>query len=161
MVTVVSDTEPTVRFGAWKDEISALVSGAIVGVIIWILAYILDQYVIGMIACKTGSSIIDCSDAPAVSAAFALVFASIAGLTILVRRRIFRPLLVVLAAGISLWGITGSWLQAHTIVDFLLTIVVSALMYLVFAWFAKLRQFWISLVISIVLVVIFRLMISL
>jgi hypothetical protein len=161
MVTVVSDTEPTVRFGAWKDEISALVSGAIVGVTMWLLAYILNQYVIGMIACRTGSSIISCSDAPTVSAVVALIFASVAGLTLLVRRRIFRPLLVVLSAILTLWGISGSWLAAHTLVDFLLTVVVTSLVYVVFAWFAKVRQFWISLAISIVLVVIFRVMITL
>jgi hypothetical protein len=161
MVTVVSNTESTVRFGAWKDEISAFVGGTIVGVATWILTYILNQYVIGMIACRADSSIIGCSDAPVVSAAFGLIFASVAGLTVLVRRRVFRPLLVVLAAGISLWGINGSWLVSHNLLDFLLSVVITALVYLVFAWFAKVRQFWISLLITVVLVVIFRLMITL
>ena len=161
MVEVVSDTEPAVRFAAWKDEISALASGAIAGVMTWVLTYILTEYVLGMIACRTGSSIIGCNDAGSVSAIIALIIASIAGLTILVRRRIFRPLLVVLAAGISLWGINGSWLEERNIVNFLLTVVVTALVYVVFAWFAKVRQFWIALVISVLLVIIFRLAITL
>jgi uncharacterized protein (DUF486 family) len=161
MVEVISDTEPTVRFAAWKDELSALASGAIVGALTWVLAYLLTEYVLGMIACRTGSSIVSCSDAGFVSAVIGLILASVAGLTILVRRRIFRPLLVVLAAGISLWGVNGSWLEERSVFSLILSVIITALVYLVFAWFAKIRQFWIALIISVLLVIIFRLAITL
>lgn len=162
MVQVVSDTEPAVVTSpAWQAELSALASGAIVGVATWILTYILSEYVIGMIACGTGSSLIACSSAPSVSAGLSLVFASLVGLTLLVRRRVFRPLLVVLMAAITLWGINGSWLDERNLANMLLTVLVSALVYVVFSWFAKIRQFWIAFVVSIVLVVLFRLVLSL
>lgn len=161
MVEVVTDNEPAVKQSVWRDEASVAISGALVGLLIWILTYVLTEYVIGRIACNTGSSIISCSDAPGVSAGFALVFASLAGLTILVQRRIFRPLLVVLMSAITLWGINGAWLNERTVVNVILTIIMAALTYLVFAWFAKLRQFWISAGISLLIVVIFRLLMSL
>jgi hypothetical protein len=161
MVEVMSDTEPTVKPSVWQNEVSAALSGALVGLITWILSYILSEYVIGQIACKTSSSIIACSDAPGVSAGFALVFASLAGLTFLVQRRIFRPLLVALASAITLWGVTGSWLNDRSFIDALLTVIMTAIVYLVFTWFAKLRQFWVSALISILLIVIFRLLINL
>ncbi len=161
MVKVVSDTEPAVKELVWKDELSALATGAITGVVTWVVAYALNKYVIGTIACRTGSSIISCGDAGVVSAALALIVASIVGLTLLVRQRIFRPLLVVLAAAISLWGIDGSWLNEQSILNFLLTVLLMAVVYLVFGWFTKLRQFWIAAVISVVLVISFRLIITL
>ncbi|MDB5165857.1 MAG: rane protein of unknown function [Candidatus Saccharibacteria bacterium] len=158
MVEVVSNTEPAVRWSAWRDEVSALASGALVGAATWILTYALSEYVIGQIACRAGSSIISCESSVSISAMIALIFASVAGLVLLVRRRVFRPLLVVLAAATTLWGVGASWLVERTLFDFVLTVLISALVYLVFAWFAKIRQFWLALGVLIVLVIVFRLM---
>lgn len=161
MVKVISDTEPPVRFGAWQDEVSALVGGALVGLLTWILTYVFSKYVVGLIACQTGSSLIGCGDATSVSAVFALIFASLAGLTLLVRRRVFRPLLVVIAAAATLWGINGSWLVEQSFLSFLLTVILASVIYLVFGWFSKIRQFWLAVVVTVGLVIIFRLLISL
>jgi len=161
MVKVLSDTEPPVKISAWQDEVSAFVSGALVGLATWILTYLLSEYVIGVIACRSGSSLIGCDDSTAVSAGFALIFASLAGLTLLVRRRVFRPLLVVLAATITLWGINGSWLEQRTLGNVLLTVLIMGLIYLMFAWFGKIRQFGVAIAATVVLVVLFRLILSL
>jgi len=161
MVKVLSDNEPPVKFSAWQDEVSAFVGGALVGLATWILTYLLSEYVIGIIACRSGSSLIGCDDTTMVSAGFALIFASLAGLTFLVRRRLFRPLLVVLAATVTLWGINGSWLEERTLGNVLLTMLVAALIYLMFGWFSKIRQFGIAIAVTIVLVIVFRLLLSL
>lgn len=158
MVKVINDSVSTVRFSAWNEEVSGLVSGALVGVVTWLLTYGLSQYVVGQIACQAGSSIISCDSAISVSATIALIIASVVGLILLVRRRVFRPLLVVLAAAVTLWGLNASWLAERNIVDFSLTIIVAALVYAVFAWFAKIRQFWLSLSVLTIIIVIFRVM---
>lgn len=157
MVKVISDSEPAVRFGAWKDEASGLVGGALVGLVTWLLTYGLSEYVIGQIACRAGSSLISCDSSVSVSASIALIFASIAGLILLVRRRVFRPLLVVLAAAITLWGVNTTWLVERSFLNFILTVLVAALVYAVFAWFAKIRQFWLSLSVLTIVIVVFRL----
>jgi len=161
MVKVLSDSEPPVKFSVWQDEVSAFVGGALVGLATWTLTYLLSEYVIGIIACRSGSSLIGCDDTTVVSAGFALIFASLAGLTFLVRRRLFRPLLVVLAATVTLWGMNGSWLEERTLGNVLLTMLVAATIYLMFGWFSKIRQFGIAIAVTVALVIVFRLLLAL
>ena len=93
---------------------------------------------------------------PAYSMIVAIIISTIAGVANLARLRIYRPLLIGLAAAISLWGlqvITGglAWYWAA-----LVFVALFALAYAVFAWLARLRNFILALVVTIVLVVLVR-----
>ena len=161
MVQIKTEQVDTaVAMQSWRRVLPTLLSGAIAGVVTWIGTFLLSEYVIGPIACRVGSSIVSCGDNVAVSGNMALIVAGVVGLGLLVRQRALRPLLVVLAAVASLWGL-GSWVSSDAwYVALLLTVVLSALVYAVFTWFSELRRFWVALAINIVLVLAFRLLVS-
>ena len=161
MVKVLDQIEPVVRQETTRELISSIWIGAIFGALTWVFTYILSQYVIGKIACSLGSSLVSCTDAVPVAAGVAVVLASIVGLVFLVRERAFRPLLIVLATIVTLWGINGSWLETPTFVTFLATLLLSALGYTVFGWFSRVRNFPVALAITVVLVIVFRIIIAL
>lgn len=74
----------------------------------------------------------------------------------LARLRVYRPLLVVLAATIALWGMHG--IVASTAWYWVVAIfaVLFGLSYALFAWIARIRNFVMALVVTIVVVVVVR-----
>ncbi len=138
-----------------RDFIGVLVSGAIAGLAAFVLYALLNKFVFSAVLCRAESTG-DCSQAPAYSMIVAIIISTIAGVANLARLRIYRPLLIGLAAAISLWGlqvITGglAWYWAA-----LVFVALFALAYAVFAWLARLRNFILALVVTIVLVVLVR-----
>ena len=100
-----------------------------------------------------------CDQAPSYAAMVAVIVASLFGLIVLARMRSYRPLLVVLATAIALWGIqalatTLPWYWALVGMT-----VLVALAYALFAWIARLRSFVLAFVVTIVIVVVLRLII--
>ena len=161
MVKVMDQPEPVMEQGSVRELISAAWIGAVVGILTWILTYVLSHYVIGSIACRVGSSLVDCADTVPVAAGIGLILSVIVGMVLLVREMAFRPLLVTLAAAVALWGINGSWLDNPSFLSFFATLIVSTLIFAVFDWFSRVRNFWLSLVVTIILVIIFRLLVVL
>lgn len=161
MVKVLGQEEPIAGSISWKLLIPLVITGLAVGALTLLGVYLLNQYVVGQIACQVGSSLIDCSDAPSFSSGIALIVTTIAGLIVMVRRRVYRPLLVAIATLVSLWGIGASWPEQLTIFSGLLVIAATALVYALIGWFALIRNFLISLAAIVVSVVVIRILIML
>lgn len=144
---------------SWRQLQSAAWIGAGAGVMIWILSYLLTNYVVGPVACRLGTSLIGCGEASYIASIIALILIGIVALIMAVRERLYRPLFVVLAATLVLWGVRGSWLAGGGYIGFLLTALVTAFVYATFTWLSTVRNFWVALGSTILTVVIFRLII--
>lgn len=140
--------------------VAIIVLGAVIGLVVWGLSVVLDTYVFSAIFCK-GAGTLQCAGTSQYAEIAATIIGAGVGLFFLVRLQVFRPLLVVLAATASLWGIVGladllPWYGIGLSAVFLY-----AFAYGVFAWVARLRSFWLVLVILIALVASVRLVLSL
>ena len=142
------------------DVISAAGVGAAVGVITWVAMTLLERYVFTAVMCG-GDGAGDCSNAASYALIVAMILGALAGLIALVQTRIYRPLLVVIAATATLWSFSEKllsgveWYWALPI-----SAVLFALTYILFAWIARIRSFILSAVLSVVLVVIVRLVMN-
>lgn len=151
---------PTIYMPMAKRELVQIaLLGAAVGLIVWILTSLLDTYVYHGLLCQA-SEANQCASVPTFASLTGTIIGAMLGLVGLVRLRLFRPLLVVLAAMFSLWEITsiiggGSWF-----VVLLVTAGMYALAYCAFAWIARLTNFFAALFVMIVLTVIVRLILS-
>ena len=141
------------------ELLRAVVTGAGVGLIVALVYFLMNKFVFGAVMCRP-QSMTQCAQAPMYAYAVATVVGIIAGVAALVRMRIYRPLLAVLAAAIALWGV-------HTLlanVVWYWALVVAMLMfgvaYGLFAWLARIRSFILALVVTIAVVVIMRLLIA-
>lgn len=157
MVRVVGAEEPIVGENQWRGLLATVWIGAVNGLLTWLLTYFLSHYVINNIACRLGTSFVACSATDVVSAGIALVIATVVTLVFLVRQRVYRPLLVALAAAVALWGVGGSWLVGASWWTVIFTVLISALVYAAVAWLARIRSFAIALVVVVIAVVVFRL----
>jgi len=140
--------------------VAILVLGAVVGFVVWGLSVILDTYVLSAILCK-GNTTLTCTGTVQYAETAATIIGAGVGLFFLVKLQVFRPLLVVLAATISLWGIVSlagllPWYGIG-----LSAILLYAFAYGAFAWVARLKSFWLVLVLLIALIAGVRLVLSL
>lgn len=140
------------------DLIGIFLLGGSIGLLGWALGALFNQYVFEAYLCQ-GDVVDRCYLAKDYSAVIAAIIASVAALAGLVRLRIYRPLLVLIASMIGLWGILQlswslPWYQGLAI-----SIVIYALAFGTFSWVSRIRPFLISLAVILVLVIVLRLVI--
>lgn len=159
MRVITNNEEVFAGNSSWRQLQSAAWIGAGVGVLTWILTFLLANYVVGPVACRLGSSLIDCSEATYVAGTISLIVIGIVALILAVRERLYRPLFVVLGSTLVLWGVGGSWLVGRGYLGFLLTVLIAALVYATITWLSTVRNFWVSLGVTALIVVLFRLIV--
>lgn len=134
--------------------------GAGLGVVSWLLTLLVRQIIFVPLFCGDPANSL-CVGATGSAGVLALIVTAIIGLLGLVRLGVYRPLLVALAAAVSLWGIavwTGSmvWYEAVA-----WTIILYALTYVVFTWLVRPRAFGFAAGAVIVVVILSRIVSSL
>ena len=125
-------------------------SGAIVGLAVWLLTLFIGQVILIPLFCGDSASAA-CTGSTDIAGTFATIIAGIVGLIGLVRFGAFRPLLIVIAAAISLWGLSG-WVNGMFIIGLIWSVLLYALTYVAFAWFARIRPFVPALILVILVV---------
>ena len=163
MVKKVIDEEPVAVGGVSplvvmtsRDLLSTVICGLVVGVMVAALLFVMNKFIFTPVLCRPQAPA-DCSQAPSYAMVVAMVIGAIAGVVGLARLRIYRPLLVVIAATISLWGLQALMMPLSWYLYVLVPMILFGLAYSLFAWIARLRSFLLALVITVVLVVVIRL----
>ncbi len=160
--THVEQVPPSVIMMTRVEMIKLLAVSAIIGLVTIGLHVLLERYLFVPALCGgEGVGSLRCESAPNVASGLALVLGGIAALFYFVQQRIYRPLLVVLLVGAALWGVPALIAEQSIVVGILLSAALFALAYGAFAWIVQVRNFVIALVLSLVLVIGLRLLISL
>ncbi|MDN5819748.1 MAG: hypothetical protein L0H36_01610 [bacterium] len=132
--------------------------GAFVGLVAYFLGLLLEKYILVSLFCESDPAAM-CSNLAVTGGSIAAIIAGVGGVVALARLGIYRPLLVGLAALISLWGLYGWTSGLNVGVAIVSSVVLYTLVYLAFSWLARMRQFWISLICIVLLTVVCRLVI--
>jgi hypothetical protein len=77
-----------------------------------------------------------------------------------VRLHVFRPLLVIIASFISLWGVLTILQPAAWHVTLLVTAGLYGFAFGLFAWIARIRTFYIAALVVVVMVIVLRLVLN-
>lgn len=142
------------------DFLQAAVIGAAAGLLVKLLSEGLDRYFIEPVFCR-GDQIAVCTVNDQVALGAANVIVVIIAVVIMFQLNVFRPLLVAAAVAASFWGInshiTGinAWGNGYEQTAWF--VLLYALGYLLFFWLLRLRNFALSLVITLAAVIILRL----
>lgn len=153
--TKVEDPTPIIPM-LRSDLMSVLVLGGIIGAIVWLLGLLLHTYVFDAYFCQ-GDINSQCGSAKNYAAVAATLVGGVAALGGLVRLRVYRPLLVVLASLISTWGVVQISWDFGWFTGILVAIVLYGLAFGLYGWMSRIREFWVALLIIILLVVAVRL----
>lgn len=140
------------------DLRSALI-GFVLGIAAWILNLGIQRFIVEPFFCHNADSFGVCAQGGTVGWVAAVVITLAAGLFMLVRFNVFRPLLVILASVISLWGVANwigplSWWQAS-----LWHGALFALAFGLFTLIARIERFGIAFVATVLLILLFRLVV--
>lgn len=141
--------------------VSALVIGALVGIGGWAIDLFLQRYFIEPVFCASPDSVGVCENGSTIAWVLSHVLVVGASVVAMVGAMIYRPLLVALAALITVWGM-GGWLDGLVWWNAMLwQALIFALAYGVYAWIARTVQFWIAALVTLLVVVLCRFVLSL
>jgi len=154
-----TDTQAAYVAMTTKQLIQVVVFGAVAGLFVWGLTYVLETYVLKSLLCQV-TQVSPCEVAVQYSEAVATIVGGAIGLLVLVKIQVFRPLLVVIATVISLWGLVGVLSELPWYIVGLSSAGMYLLGYLLFTWVTRLRLFWLVIVLLLVLIVTMRLILT-
>lgn len=138
------------------DFLRVVIVGACAGILLWVLGIVLDHYVVTPLLCRDGVDAALCVSAPDYAWYGAAIIAAAAALLALVRLFVFRPLLVVLGAVVATWRLWALVAPLPSLAQVAVLALLFALIYGLFSWIARVRLFWLSLVLVIVAVLLIR-----
>lgn len=139
MVDYVTESRPAIIEQDARLSLRVALTGALMGVLVWGLAALLERFVLRAVFCGDPSAAA-CVDITTYSGNIAAVIVAIVGVVTLVRLGVFRPLLIVLGAAISLWGL-AAWLSGLSIFEQIIwSVLLYTLLYSLYAWIARIRH---------------------
>lgn len=144
----------------WRSLVAIGLIGLLVGVVTYALNLVLLNYVFEPILCRESMSITSCDSKDAFASAVAIILGSIVGLVFLVRERVYRPLLVILAVGLALWGLFGFVAAMPWLLGTVVVALSFAVAFMLFAWVVQPASLILSLVFITLAVVAVRLVLS-
>lgn len=121
------------------DFMRVILIGAGAGLATWVLALVLDRYMISPFFCGNDSNISICLNSNAIASNIAAILVGIMTVPILAVVSIKRVLLVVIAAVIALWGI-ASWVAGAWYVSLLWAVLAYAAVFAALVWINRLRS---------------------
>ena len=126
--------------------------GLMIGVIVWAISAVVDQYVLQVLFCQNN----DCGDMKPIAGAIGAVIGAALGLFSLVKLRVVRPLLVVVAAMAALWNLTLTMNELPIYGIVLATALLYAAIYAVLTWLARLRSMYVVLILFVAIIIAIR-----
>lgn len=154
VATNVEHVDPLVPMYG-REVVVVLLSGVLAGALIAVGYYLLAHFVFGAVMCREGSTN-NCSDAPSYAMTVSMIVGGLVGLIALAQARVYRPLLIILATAISLWGFHE---LIHDIAWYWGLLIIGALFglaYMLFAWVVRPRSFVLATILTVLLVVLLR-----
>ncbi len=120
--------------------------GLLVGVVSFALYVGLDRLVFEPILCRENAALARCESKEQFAAGAAIVLGSLLGLFLLVRERVYRPILAILGVAIGLWGIYALVGALPVVLAAIVSTILFALAYVLFSWLVQPTSLVISLV---------------
>ena len=155
MNETASETRSNLVPMTWRELARIGAIGAVIGALSVGLYVLFHTYIFQAVLCRDQANAA-CAQAATDAAITTAFIASFVAVVVLAHIRVYRPLLIILAAILALWGIQSIvavlpwyWALAGMI-------AVGALAYSLFAWIARIRSFILSAVVAIVIAVIIR-----
>lgn len=153
MAEVGEEVRPSVITEMTVDQIGKVILGGLIaGIIAGGLTLFFSAFVFRTLPCSAEA----CGSGGQYAAVLAGIISAAFGLFWLIRIQVFRPLLIVIAVTISLWGIGLAMLHWPWYAIIGISAVLHAFAYGMFAWISRIRLFWIVVILLVALVLAVR-----
>lgn len=135
--------------------------GLSMGLLWWVLTAILRQFVVEPLACRDLSTATACVNSIGVSGSIAAVLVAAIGTFLLVRYVQPRPIIISVATAALLWSLGAMMDGMAWYLSLLWALFFYAACYVLFSLVARITWLWVSLVVTLVIVVGIRLLLAL
>ncbi len=135
-----------------RQTVQVLLLGFIAGLVAAGATLLFSAFVFKTLPCVSEA----CGTGGQYAAVLASIISGATALFWLMRLQVFRPLLVVLAVTVGLWGISLYTLGMPWYAVLAISGGLHAVAYGLFTWISRLRQFWVVIFLTILIVVALR-----
>jgi len=135
--------------------VQVVLLGIILGAVTWLLTILIERFVAGALLCGDQTT---CESSTLVAGNAAIVLTAIGGLLGMVRLGVYRPLLVVIAATIVLWGLSGYMIGMMWYEAMAWTVLFTAVTYAAFVWLVRPRFFLAAIILVLLVVILARIL---
>lgn len=157
--TYSNDIQPSLVTMNTKKLVFIIVFGAIAGLVTWGLTIVLDTYIYKAILCNNDAAV-QCASSYQYATTTATIIGAAVGLFGLVRLHVFRPLLIVIASYVALWGLLLLVLPLPWYGEALAVAGLYALAFGLFGWLARIKRFYIAIILVILVAIAIRLILN-
>lgn len=141
------------------SALQVVIAGFLTGIAAWLLIYGMQNYALEPVLCN-GANTASCKTAPGIALFMGLGVAHFIGLIVMMRMNVLRPLLVVLASILTMWGFQ-TWIYDVPLWQAVIYCgLLFGLTYGFYAWVNRLLIFPVALTVTLVAVIVSRLFIS-
>lgn len=147
MAKVIQAVDPHAAWSTMSVRTVAkiFVFGLLVGIVSFALYVGLDRFVFEPVLCRENAALARCESKDEFAAGAAIVLGSFLGLFLLVRERVYRPILAIVGIAISLWGVFGLIGVLPLALAACVGTLLFALAYVVFSWLVQPTSLVVSL----------------
>jgi hypothetical protein len=143
-------------FSLWQ----IILTGIAVGVLYFLLTYLIGHYVIESLYCGSNVNVENCSNSTNIAGNIATILSGTVGLGVMIGLRVLRPIIVAVATAVLLWGLSAwtaglSWGEA-----LLWSALLYALSYVLFAWICRYNRTMPIIIVAIIISVVARIFTS-
>ncbi len=162
MAKIIEANDPHAAWATMsvRTLITIFIYGLIVGITTYALYMLLKQFVFEPMLCREGVALARCESKDNIAAGLAIIIGSFIGLALLVRERVYRPMLAILGVVISLWGMFSFAAALPIVLAAIVITLLIATAYVVFSWLVQPTSLVISIVGVAAVVVLARLALS-
>lgn len=132
------------------EVIRVFITGLIAGGLVPLLGLAIANGIIASVFCNAGQDFSVCSSGGVVAYHIAAIIVGMVVVAIFASWGVFRPLPLILAATIAMWGFKKfvDPLSGHVVEYFAFSMALTAFLYLLFYWLLRLRHFPLSIVLT-------------
>lgn len=153
-VTTESNNVSASRWVSWGRVVAL---GAIIGLVVWVLTSLIARYIIEPLACGQTMNGDICLAATPLAGNIATVLVAPLAIVAMVRLRMVRPIITVLATAALLWPL-AAWAEGLYWLEAIAWFIgLYALSYGLFAWIVRSTVLWVAFVLSLAAVLLIRL----
>ncbi|AHB42723.1 hypothetical protein RAAC3_TM7C00001G0885 [Candidatus Saccharibacteria bacterium RAAC3_TM7_1] len=159
-VVEVSDPLGTWATMSWRSMLNVFLTGILVGVLTYMLYLLLERFVFEPIMCRDSVALARCESKDDFASIVALVLGSMLGLILMVRQRVYRPLLATLGIFLSFWTIFLVLMNLPWLAVLIISVLAFGIGYVLFAWLVQPVSLGLSLVMVTLAVVVIRIVLT-
>ena len=162
MAKIIEASDP---HAAWttmnmRTVANIMLYGLIVGLATFLLYVGLERFVFEPILCRETDALARCESRQEFASGIAIVLGSILGLVLLVRERVYRPILAIIGIAVCMWSVFALVAGLPVLLAGATAIILFAVAYVLFSWLVQPTSLVISLLGVIVVAALARLAIG-